>query len=163
MRILKEAYTEHTKVVVAPEYVTLEHHPVITDQEVIHLSRQEAQELVLWLSGELNRVLPEVIQMKKVDDVFVPMDEHKGYMSGELHPIDKVAVAHNRAGAANIKKQEPTCDYQPGDREAKQTVPLVVGDPFLVYRTTGGRTGTAGDGEAAITDLGALAEKVGHV
>lgn len=139
MRILKEAYTEHVKAVVAPDYVTLEHMPVVHGQEPLHLSVAEAQELVEWLSHELNRVLPEIIPMaKNAEAVYV----------------------RTKAPAQIV---ESSCVYEPGARTATQTVEVKVGDPNLAYRHTGGRTAISGDGDAGVMDLGALAEKVGKV
>ena len=138
MRILKEAYTEHIKAVVAPDYVTLERSPVVHGQEPLHLSVAEARELVEWLSHELNRVLPEIIPVGGVNKPSLPELISRG---------------------PSIPVNEPA--YEPGPRSATQTVEVKVGDPNLAYRHIGGRTNQSGDGAAETIDLGELAAKVG--
>ena len=151
MRIVKEAYTDHCKLVVAPDYVSIQHFPTDSNSDPIHLTREEALEAVQWLSGELGRILPEIMT--------VPM------------PSSAVAMARAALGSdhnvwnGNVLEPTAFCEpvYEPGARTATQTVELKLGDPNLAYRHTGGRTAIAGDGEAGISDLGALAEKVGRV
>ena len=142
MRILKEAYTEHVKAVVAPDYVTLEHSPVVSGQDVLHLSRAEAEELVEWLAHELGRVLPETI----------PVPFPTKYISSKQ-------VEATWVGTKPVNND--VCNYEPGPRTATQTVEVKVGDPNLAYRLSGGRTNISGDGDAGVTDLGTLAAKVG--
>lgn len=136
MKIVKEAYTENCKVVFDPDYVTIGH----TTGEPIHMSINEAREIVEWLSHELNRVLPEVIQMT------APVEPSKPWV-------------YNPGPTCQPVKQEPV--YEPGPRSATQTVEVKVGDPNLAYRHIGGRTAQVGDGAAETIDLGALALKVG--
>lgn len=136
MKIVKEAYTENCKVVYDPEYVTIQH---ASGGEPVHMSIAEAREVVEWLSHELNRVLPEIIPMtKNPEDVYVK----------------------TKAPAQIV---ESSCVYEPGPRTATQTVEIKVGDPNLAYRHTGGRTPVAGDGDAGIMDLGALALREGRI
>ena len=138
MRIIKEGYSEHHKFTVAPDYVTIEAFPCEHGQTVLHLSRKEALEAVQWLSGELFRVLPEIIEMTPT--VSDPRTFNYVSASSSSSPV-----------------------YEPGQRTATQTVPLKVGDPNLAHRAMGGRTTQPGDGELDVTDLGALAERVGRV
>ena len=151
MRILKEAYTEHVKAVVAPDYVTLEPMPMVHGQEPLHLSVTEARELVEWLSHELNRVLPEII---------LPAFPQKYELKGpgpEQRFADK---AKEMASTRTVKTDQPV--YEPGPRSATQTVEVKVGDPNLAYKHIGGRTNQSGDGAAETIDLAALAAKVGR-
>lgn len=131
MKIVKEAYTENCKVVLDPEYITIGHHK----GEPIHMSLEEAKEIVEWLSTEFNNIFTE------------------------SSPV--IPKAKTYEGVDFTKK--PTQVYEPGPRLATQTVEIKVGDPFLAHRSSGGRTSVAGDGDAGITDLGALAAKVGRV
>lgn len=104
--------------------------------EPIHLSIDEAKEIVSFLSGELMRVLPEFIEMKKQGEVYV-------------------------AESVRVKNTATETVYEPGPRTATQTHEVKVGDPNLAYKYMGGRTNFDGDGQAGTIDLGALAEKVG--
>lgn len=147
MIIVKEAYTEHVKAVVAPDYVTLEHNPGAHGQEVLHISREEATELVEWLSHELNRVLPETLVIRP----YQPRD----IIEAEIVDMPRTPP----------KKPEipDACAYEPGPRTATQTVEVKVGDPNLAYRASGGRTRQPGDGVAETIDLGVLAAQVGKI
>lgn len=154
MRIIKEGYTEHTKVVVAPDYVTIQRSPIAHGDEPVHLSVDEAREVVEWLSHELNRVLPETLLI--VPKLNTETWENKLVQDLKDLSKDKPFVAP----MGPIRKQEPV--YEPGPRSASQTVEVKVGDPNLAYRASGGRTGMAGDGDTGVMDLGALVLKAGN-
>lgn len=137
MKIVKEAYTENCKVVYDPDYVTIQH---ASGGEPVHMSIAEAREVVEWLSHELNRVLPEVIPMHQIDPGVWEKKLPEVMAKGPSIPV-----------------------YEPGPRTATQTVEIKVGDPNLAYRHTGGRSAVAGDGDAGIMDLGALALREGRI
>lgn len=148
MKIVKEAYTEHYKFIVDPEYVAISVPFPDESDSTIQMSREEAKEAVDWLYNELNRVLPEVIQVKpsniepKVWDM----------------PIGKVASAvHMASNGSQMPKDE--CSYQPRTDPATQTVELKLGDPNLAYKNLTGKG--RGDGETATVDLAALNATVG--
>lgn len=143
MRIVKEAYTDHCKVVCAPDYVTIERFPTPRHEEPIHISREEANELIAWLSGELGRVLPEVIKVPQ----------------GNSIPKEDIQLFKKASDKALKKADE--CDYVPSPRSATQTVPLTLGDPSLAYQNMPGRG--PGDGQAETMDLAELAQRVGKL
>ena len=156
MRIVKEVYTESVKVVSAPDYVTIEQLGTMTQAgNIVHMSIEEAREVVSWLNSELNRVLPEVIQVKPSNIEPKAWDMPMGAVVGAIK------AAHTPLNGPRMPQD--ACSYDPGPRSATQTVELKLGDPNLAYRHSGGRTGAPGDGDAGIIDLGRLAAEVGGV
>ncbi len=148
MRVVKDAFIGTTKFSVAPDYVSVSGQDEVSGVGFsVQLSRSEAAEVVSWLNSELNRVLPEVIQVEPV------LNEARTWAVPSYNPVKHIV--------APVRPLEAV--YEPGPRTATQTVEVKVGDPNLAYRASGGRTGMAGDGDTGVTDLGALAEKVGHV
>jgi len=137
LRVIKEAYIGEFKVTSAPDYIVIAH--AAEKEHEIVFNIEEAKEVVNWLSGELNRVLPDLINVPYVPNKSV------------LHDIPRAVKA----------PEGPV--YEPGPRHATQTVELKLGDPNLAYRATGGRTGYAGDGASEVMDLGALSLKVGKL
>ena len=151
MDIKKEVTIAGLKFTVSKEYMAIEGKCELKDRPFsAHLSRAEAAQVVGWLNNELNRVLPEIIQMS-------PASEARVF---DFKPVYAQEVANTPPKRTQMPQDE--CSYDPGPRSATQTVKLNLGDPNLAYNATSGRTNIKGDGDTAITDLGALAEKEGR-
>jgi hypothetical protein len=144
MRVIKEAHIGKAKFIVAPDYVAIQGEDEISGVEHrLQFSRSEAAELANWLNNELNRILPEIIDVKPWQDKLF-----EGIQCATQTPLKRTEMS----------KAEPV--YDPGPRTASQTVEVKVGDPSLAYRASGGRTSQPGDGQTESIDLAALSASV---
>ncbi len=150
MKVLNEAIVGDYHFVVSDEYV---HISTKMEPMLVHLSYQEAQEVIPWLYAKLS-------QYQGSTAILEP-----------FKPIPVVGGPTTLLGGHGIDLKEretlqvlmfPDGKDPLANRSAKQTTPMKVGDPFLA----GSAPDKSADGKFAVmgiegTDLGAMAKQHG--
>ncbi len=163
MKVLNEAIVGDYHFVVSDEYV---HISTKMEPMLVHLSYQEAQEVIPWLYAKLSQYHGATAILEPFKPILadsrrestIPVVGGQITLPGKLggHGID-------------LKEREtlqvpmfPDGKDPLANRSAKQTTPMKVGDPFLA----GSAPDKSADGKFAVmgiegTDLGAMAKQHG--